>query len=252
MTITGSARVAGIMGWPVSHSRSPILHGYWLEQYGIDGAYVPLAIAPEDFNRALCALPALGFRGVNVTVPHKEAALAAVEEADETARRIGAVNTIVIGESGQLEGRNTDAFGFRESLREEAPEFDATSGPAVILGAGGAARALVAALLDAGAPAIRIVNRTAARAEALAEDLGGPCEVFGADKTEQALADAALVVNSTSLGMAGQPPLGLDLASLPMTALVVDGPGRANSASPNPPCSPSVWVPTSSTSVARR
>lgn len=220
--LSGQAKLAGVLGWPVSHSRSPRLHGFWLRQYRIDGAYVPLAVRPESFVEAVRALPLLGFRGANVTVPHKEAALAAMDRVEDLARRIGAVNTIVIDADGRLEGRNTDGFGFLESLRAQQPCWQAAAGPAVLLGAGGAARAVAVALIDAGAPEIRLVNRTVSRAERLARDVGGPVRVFAWDDLAAALAGAALLVNTTTLGMAGQPPLELDLDPLPPEAVVND------------------------------
>jgi len=210
------------MGWPVSHSRSPRLHGFWLERYGIDGAYIPLPVPPGHIDKALRALPALGLRGCNVTLPHKEAALRAMDHLDASARRIGAVNTILVHEDGTLEGRNTDAFGFMENLRDTVPGWQASAGPAVILGAGGAARAIAVGLLDAGVPEIRLVNRTRARAEEMASDLGGPIEVMGWEHRENALENAALLVNTTTLGMSGQAPLDLDLGSLPPEAMVTD------------------------------
>lgn len=220
--ISGKARVAGVMGWPVAHSRSPRLHGYWLRRYGIDGAYVPLPVRPEDFVRAARALPLLGFAGANVTVPHKEAALALVDEAAPEAKRIGAVNTLVVREDGSLLGRNTDGYGFLENLRQGAPGWRPEAGPAVVLGAGGAARAVSVALLDAGVPEIRLLNRTAARAEALAADIGGAIAVRPWEDRARALAGAALLVNTTTLGMEGKPPLDLPLDGLPPEALVND------------------------------
>ena len=222
MSISGKAMLAGVIGWPVAHSRSPRLHNYWLSAYGLDGAYVPLAVKPESFAAALRALPLLGFRGANVTLPHKAAALQLVDQADDLARRVGAVNTIVIGADGSLHGRNTDAFGFMENLKQAAPAWRATSGPALVLGAGGGARAVIVALQDAGAPEIRVVNRNRARAEQLASDVGGNIALPGWDQMRAALADVTLLVNSTSLGMAGQPPLEIDLGPLPPTALVAD------------------------------
>lgn len=221
MIPSGKARLAGVMGWPVEHSLSPRVHGYWLEHHRIDGAYVPLAVAPENLNRALAALPGLGFRGVNLTRPHKERALELCDEVDELARRIGAVNTIVVT-AGRLVGTNSDAFGFLESLRSGAPGWRAEAAPAVVLGAGGAARAVVAALQDAGSTQIRIVNRTRERAEALAESLGGAISVQNWEERHGTLAGAGLLVNTTSLGMAGQPPLDLDLARLPPETVVTD------------------------------
>lgn len=222
MILTGKARLAGVMGWPVGHSLSPRLHGFWLEKYGIDGAYLPLAVRPEDAEGAIRMLPKLGFRGANVTVPHKEAAFRAVDELEPLARRVGAVNTLVVREDGSLLGRNTDGFGFIENLKAGLPGWRAAAGPAVVLGAGGAARAVVAALADAGAPEIRLVNRSLDRAERLAADLGGPIRVLAWARRTEALEGAALLVNTTSLGMKGQDPLSLDLSRLLPAALVTD------------------------------
>ncbi len=221
MIPSGRARLAGVMGWPVEHSLSPRVHGYWLEHHRIDGVYVPLAVAPRDLERALTALPALGFRGVNLTLPHKERALGLCHEADDLARRVGAVNTIVVRD-GKLIGSNSDGFGFLENLKAGAPGWRPEAASAVVLGAGGAARAVVAALIDAGAPQVRIVNRTRPRAEALAASLGGTISVHGWKQRHAALAGAGLLVNTTSLGMAGQPPLDLDLGGLPRDAVVSD------------------------------
>jgi shikimate dehydrogenase len=222
MPISGGAKLAGVMGWPVAHSLSPRLHGYWLEHHGIDGAYVPLAVRPEHFADALRALPKLGFAGANVTVPHKETACALVDTLDGAARRIGAVNTIVVGRDGRIEGRNTDGFGFMENLRHGAPAWQASAAPAVVLGAGGAARAVCWALLDAGATALRLVNRTPARAQALAEDIGGPIAVIAWSERDRALEGAGLLVNTTTLGMRGAGTLAIDLAGLPPAAVVAD------------------------------
>lgn len=222
MIITAKAKVAGVFGWPVEHSRSPRLHGYWLEKYGIDGAYVPLPVQPEHFEQALRLLPALGFAGANVTLPHKEAALRAVDESTPLAKRIGAVNTVIVRSDGSLHGDNTDAEGFTANLREGAPDWDADAGPAVVLGAGGVARAVGAALLDAGVPEIRIVNRTASRAENLARELGGRAKVSLWVDRARVLADAALLVNATLLGMDGQAALDIDLGSLAAHAVVTD------------------------------
>lgn len=215
--LTGHARLAGVLGWPVSHSRSPRLHGFWLDRHGVDGAYLPLPVHPDRFASAVRALVDLGFRGANVTIPHKQAAFDVCDAVDRTAARAGAVNTFVFRD-GRIEGSNTDGFGFLESLRDQAPRWRADAGPAVLLGAGGAARAIAAALLDAGCPRVTLVNRTAARAEALARDLGGAIDV--ADRPP--LDGAALLVNTTALGMQGQPPLMFDIAALPASALVAD------------------------------
>lgn len=213
---------AGVMGWPIAHSRSPVLHGHWLERYGIDGEYVALPVTPDDLGETVRHLADNGFVGANVTVPHKEKVMDYCASIDPIAKRIGAVNTLVVGIDGEIEGRNTDAFGFIENIRAAIPDFQATAGPAVVIGAGGAARAIVAALIDAGAPDIRIVNRTASRAEVLASDLGPPVRAIDFAKISDVLADAALVVNSTSLGMTGQPALEIDLSNLPQTAIVND------------------------------
>ena len=220
--LTGEAKLAGVMGWPVAHSRSPRLHGYWLEKYGIDGAYVPLPVAPEHFAQALRVLAQLGFRGVNVTVPHKEAALKAVDIADHHARHIGAVNTVIVREDGSLEGRNTDGIGFIAHLRDRAPAWQPAAGPAVVLGAGGAARAIIATLKDAGVPEIRLVNRTLARAEALALAFGAPVKVMPWINRTGALRDASLVVNTTTQGMHRQPDLDIELIGLGHGAAVFD------------------------------
>jgi shikimate dehydrogenase len=224
MKITGATRLAGIMGWPVAHSRSPLLHGFWLDETGIDGAYVPLPVRPEHIGEALRALPVLGFRGCNLTIPHKQTALSVVDRIDPLARRIGAANTIIVAADGTLEARNTDAFGFRENLREAVPDWQPASGPAVVLGAGGSARAVVAALTDAGVGEVWIVNRTLSRADAVARDLSTPgtrISVHSWDEASRVQRDAGLLVNTTSLGMTGEPPLVLDLV-LPPTSPVVD------------------------------
>lgn len=222
MIPTGKARVAGVMGWPVAHSRSPRLHGHWLDRYGIDGAYVPFAVPPERLAQAIRALPALGLLGCNLTVPHKVAALALVDRLDETARAIGAVNTLVVHGDGSIEGRNTDAFGFIAALKSAQPGWRAEVGPAVVVGAGGAARAVVWALLRAGVPEIRLINRTAARAERLAADLGGAIRVADWAAREAALDGATLLVNTTTQGMEGQTALPLALDRLPVEAVVDD------------------------------
>lgn len=222
MSITGAAKLAGVMGWPVAHSRSPALHGYWLKEYGIDGAYVPMPVRPENLRRALQALPLLGFAGCNLTIPHKEEAMRAVDEYSPSAKRAGTVNTIVIHDNGTIVGSSSDGFGFLAALRDAVIGFNAAAGPAVVLGAGGAARAVVAALLDEGAREIRLVNRTPARAAKLAKTLGGEVRGVAWEDRARALADAMLLVNATSLGMEGQPPLELPLDALPQEAVVND------------------------------
>jgi shikimate dehydrogenase len=222
MSVTGNAKLAGIIGWPVAHSRSPVLHGYWLQRYGIDGAYVPMAVKPENLRHALKSLPLLGFAGCNITIPHKEEALHLVDSHAPSAKRAGGVNTVVVDAAGKLIGSSTDGYGFIAALRAAAPTFDAGQAPAVVLGAGGAARAIVAALLDHGAREIRLVNRTPERATKLAKELGGEVRGIAWDKRAEALAGAALLVNATSLGMEGQPVLDLPLHALPTDAVVND------------------------------
>ncbi|TNC94335.1 MAG: shikimate dehydrogenase [Stygiobacter sp.] len=221
MILSGKAKLAGVLGWPVGHSRSPRLHGYWLDRLGIDGAYVPLPVRPEDFESVFRALAKMGFVGANVTVPHKEQALILADEVEPLAKRIGAVNTLVVREDGAIVGLNTDAFGFMQNLLETHPApLGYLNRPAVVLGAGGAARAVVAALADAGVPEIQLVNRSLERAEKLAAEIGGPIRVRAWDRVD--LAGAGLLVNTTSLGMSGQPPLDLDLSALPTNAVVND------------------------------
>jgi shikimate dehydrogenase len=222
MSVTGAAKLAGVMGWPVAHSRSPVLHGYWLQRYGIDGAYVPMAVKPENLRQALQALPRLGFAGCNLTIPHKEEALRAVDEYEASAKRAGGVNTVVINARGQIVGSSTDGYGFIAHLRASIPGFDPGQAPSAVLGAGGAARAIVAALLDHGAREVRLVNRTPERAAKLAKELGGEVRGVPWEKRSEALSGVGLLVNATSLGMEGQPALELPLDTLPTEAIVND------------------------------
>jgi shikimate dehydrogenase len=214
--------LAGVMGWPVMHSRSPMLHNYWFEKYRLAGTYVPLAIAPDGLRAALRALPALGFAGCNLTIPHKQIAMAMVDEVDEVARKIGAISCVSVRADGTLFGSNNDCYGFIQSIAQEFPSWRAEAGPAVVIGAGGGARAVVYALVERGAREIRLLNRTIERAQKLAADFGGPIEVLPWSERHAALAGAAIAVNATSQGMVGNPPLDLDLAKLPTSALVAD------------------------------
>lgn len=222
MILTGSSKIAGVFGWPVAHSRSPRLHGFWLDRYGIDGAYVPLPADPMDFAAAVRGIARAGFRGANVTLPHKEKAFALCHETDAFAGRTRAVNTLVFGEDGRIEGSNTDGFGFIENIRQYAGDFGFARGPATVLGAGGAARAVLVALEDTGAPEIRVVNRTRARADGLLSELGVTARTYDWADREAALEDTALLVNTTSLGMTGGDPLDLDLSRMPADAVVND------------------------------
>ena len=204
--LTGHARLAGIIGWPVTHSRSPRLHGFWLERHAVDGAYVPLAVRPREFATAVRGLAAAGFAGANVTQPHKRAAFALCDAVESSAQHAGAVNTMVF-RGGRITGSNTDGWGFLANLRAHGVE--PTTGPVLLLGAGGAARAIAAALLETGVP-VTIANRTPEHAEALAADLRG-LRVLPWEQRNEALSDQALLVNATSLGMQGQPPLAVNL-----------------------------------------
>ncbi len=214
--------LAGVMGWPVMHSRSPKLHNYWLAQHGLIGAYVPLAIKEAGLEKALRALPALGFAGCNLTIPHKEQAMKIVDHLDPVAKRIGAMNCVIVGADGSLSGTNNDGFGYIASIREAKPDWRADAGPVTVLGAGGAARAVLVSLIDEGAKDIRLTNRTAARADDLAKEFGGPIKTVAWNDRHDALQSAAMVINTTSQGMVGQPDLDLKLDLLPQTALVSD------------------------------
>jgi shikimate dehydrogenase len=206
---------AGVVGWPIAHSLSPRIHGFWLAEHSVDGSYEAVPVPPDGLAEAVARFRAEGWRGFNVTVPHKEAIIPLIDRLDPFAERIGAVNTVVALADGRLDGRNSDAPGFLASLGPIALDR-----PVVMLGAGGAARAILAALAGAGATEIRIVNRNRSRAEALASAIPA---IVGDWESRAALLDGAgLLVNTTSLGMAGQPPLGLDLAALPRDAVVTD------------------------------
>ncbi|MBV9969715.1 MAG: shikimate dehydrogenase, partial [Xanthobacteraceae bacterium] len=213
---------AGVMGWPVLHSRSPRLHNYWFAKYGLIGSYVPLAIKGEGLHDALRALPALGFAGCNLTIPHKETALDVVDAVDETARRIGAANCIVVRSDGSLLARNYDGWGWAESIVEAVPGWRADDGPVAVIGAGGGARAIVVTLAERGAREIRLVNRTFERAERLASEIGAPVRAVDWAERANALDGAMMLVNTTSQGMVGQPALDLALDKLPRPALVCD------------------------------
>lgn len=224
MAFTGAAKLAGVIGWPISHSLSPALHGYWLDKYQIDGAYVPLAVRPEDLAEVLPALAKSGFAGVNLTLPHKELALDLVDEVDPLARRVGAVNTIIFTEEKKIIGRNTDVFGFVANLDDQIIGWREIPGAALVIGAGGAARAVLAGLQEIGRHPIYLVNRTRHRAEKLADDFAenGVITVLDWDEIGEVLPQTGVVVNTTALGMKGQPELELILDPLPTQALVTD------------------------------
>ena len=213
--------IAGLVGWPVAHSRSPTIHNYWLDHYKIPGRYVLLPVPPEKLSIALPGLAALGFRGCNVTTPHKQAVMPMLDRVDELARRINAVNTIVVEKDGTLTGFNNDGNGFVQSLRDAKADWRPDAGPIVVLGAGGAARAVVASLAAQGAREIRLVNRTFERAQGIAKEFG-PVTAFPWEQRNDALADVALLANATNQGMAGKPALDISLDRLPPHALVGD------------------------------
>lgn len=219
--VSGAGRRACVIGWPVAHSRSPMIHSYWLTHYGIDGSYDRVAVAPDEFEAFVLGLAEHGYIGGNVTLPHKEMAFRLCASVTETASRLGAVNTLWL-EDGQLHGDNTDGVGFLGALDHDACGWDAQKNVAVVLGAGGAARAVVDALTTRGVARIVVVNRTRARAEEVAARAGGPVEVADWDSRARVLAGVDLLVNTTSLGMVGQPPLEIDLTALPPTATVSD------------------------------
>ena len=213
--------LAGVIGFPVSHSKSPRLHGHWLAKYGLQGHYVPLHVAPEHLANTLKSMPNMGFVGCNVTIPHKEAALSLAQNVTDRARRIGAANTLVF-KDGEIHADNTDGIGFIENLRQNAPNWRADAGPVLVIGAGGAARAILVALLDAGAPEIMLTNRTADRASALAAEFGTRVKAHPWEKTETLLPQAATVVNTTALGMTGKEAFPFSLKGLLSTALATD------------------------------
>ncbi len=213
--------LAGVIGNPIAHSRSPRLFRHWLDRYGLRGGYVPLHVEPEDFAEVLRSLPKMGFVGTNVTIPHKRAALEIADHVSPRAARIGAANTLTFRD-GEIHADNTDGHGFISNLRQSAPGWQPEIGPAVVLGAGGAARAVLDALLEAGVPEIRLGNRTRQRAETLAQEFGSRIKVIDWGDAGDALADAACVVNTTSLGMEGAAPFNVALDRLDPAALVTD------------------------------
>jgi shikimate dehydrogenase len=214
--------IAGLLGWPVAHSRSPVIHNHWLHQYGIPGRYVLFAVPPEKLEAAVRGIAVLGLRGCNVTTPHKQAIFPLLDRVDDLARRIGAVNTVVVEKDGTLTGFNNDGNGFIQSLRDADPKWGPDRGPILVLGAGGAARAVVASLAAQGAKEIRLTNRTVDKARDIADVVGTLVKVVPWEQREDALDGVALLANATSLGAAGKPPLEIALDRLPKSALVGD------------------------------
>ncbi len=214
--------MAGVMGWPVAHSRSPVIHNHWIRQYGLNGAYGLFPVEPQNIDDAIRGLKALGLAGCNITIPHKVEAMKRMDWVDPLARRMGAINTIVVQADGALHGYNNDGFGFIQSLRDDKPDWRADAGPITVLGAGGAARAIVLSLIDEGASEIRLINRTRAKADALAQEFGQVVTAYDWSERHDALAGCALLINTTNQGMHGQPDLDLQLDQLPTSALVAD------------------------------
>lgn len=222
MTDTPRIPLAGVIGDPIAHSRSPALHNYWLRRYGIRGHYIPMHVVQSDLKAALDMLPRLGFVGINVTIPHKEHVLALADIVTDRAALIGAANTLIFRKDGRIHADNTDGSGFIANLRQNAPAWQPASGPAAVLGAGGASRAVIAALIEVGVPEIRVANRTRPRAETLRSDFGAKIVVVDWVQAGNMLEDAATVVNTTSLGMTGKPDFRVPLDALNPRALVTD------------------------------
>ena len=214
--------LAGVIGDPVAHSLSPRLHGHWLGRYGLRGHYVPMRVAQSDLAQVLRTLPLMGFKGVNVTIPHKEHVLSLADSVTDRAALIGAANTLTFTTQGRIQADNTDGIGFLSNIRQSIPGWSAAQGPAVVLGSGGAAKGIVWALLNDGAPVVHVANRTRARADALKEQFGA--RVVPQDWTviPTLVRDASLIVNTTSLGMQGQPPLSVDLSGTTPATIVTD------------------------------
>ncbi len=222
MSRTDCFLLAGVMGWPIMHSRSPLLHNYWFRQHELAGTYVPLAIRPEGLAAALRALHPLGFAGCNLTIPHKQQAMTIVDEVDTLARNIGAISCVIVRPDGSLAGTNNDCYGFIHNTRQEQPGWQADSGPIVVIGAGGGSRAVCYGLAQEGAKEIRLVNRTFSRAKSIAEAFGGPVRALLWEQRHDALEGAVMVVNTTSCGMVGQSALDIKLDKLPAGALAAD------------------------------
>lgn len=214
--------LAGVIGAPIAHSKSPLLHGHWLKTLGLPGYYVPLEVAPRDLEDVIRMMPSMGFVGANVTLPHKEAILGIADIVTDRATVIGAANTLIFRKDGKIHADNTDGYGFIENLKQNVPEWDPTRGPAAVLGAGGAARAVISSLLDAGVPQIMLANRTRVRAETLSSDFGQRVVVYDWVQAGNMIAEAAVVVNTTALGMTGKADLRVPLDGLRPGMIVTD------------------------------
>ena len=214
--------LAGVIGAPIAHSKSPTLHAHWLKTYGIQGFYIPMEVSQADLPEVLRTLPKLGFVGVNVTIPHKETVLALADIVTDRAALIGAANTLIFRQDGRIHADNTDGYGFIANLKQNAPGWQPMAGPAAVFGAGGAARAVIASLLEIGVPEIRLANRTRPRAEALRQEFGAKLAVYDWVQAASMLDEALTVVNTTSLGMVGKPEFKVPLDGLSRHALVTD------------------------------
>ena len=214
--------IAGVIGAPVAHSLSPKLHGHWLKAHGIRGHYIPLHVDAEDLEKVLRTLPLMGVVGANVTIPHKEHVLSLADVVTDRAALIGAANTLIFRDGGAIVADNTDGYGFIENLRQGAPDWRPDDGAAAVIGAGGAARAVISALIEVGCPEIRLSNRTKTRSEALRQEFGTKVDVVDWVKAGNMLEGAAVVVNTTSLGMAGKPEMRLPLDVISPTTVVTD------------------------------
>jgi shikimate dehydrogenase len=214
--------MAGVMGWPVMHSRSPLMHNHWFAQEKLKGVYVPLAIQPENLEQALRSMHGLGFSGCNLTIPHKQQALKVVDEIDPVALKMGAISCVAVKEDGRLIGSNNDAAGFIRNVKEFQADWKANKGPIVVIGAGGGSRAVCQGLIQEGATEIRLVNRHLERAQIIQSELGGAIQAHAWSDRADLMAGASMVVNTTSQGMVGQTPLDIQLDKLPVDALVTD------------------------------
>jgi len=219
---TGSIPLAAVIGSPIAHSLSPRVHGYWLRKYQIPGYYIPIGLSRDHFAKGIDALVRLGFKGANVTLPFKETSLAFADVITDQAALIGAANTLTFRKDGRIQADNTDGYGFVANIRQRAPDWNARSAPAMVIGAGGASRAIISALLNEGVPEILLVNRTRSRAEMLAEHFGARISVVDWTRAPSAMAGIGTLVNTTSLGMEGEPPLNIPLDHLRKTTLVTD------------------------------
>ena len=214
--------LVAVLGSPIAHSKSPLLHTHWLNRYGIKGCYIPVDVKSADLNQTLRAMPKMGFVGANITIPHKESVLTFADQISDRASLIGAANTLSFMDDGKIHADNTDGVGFMENIRQNAPDWVPQNGPALLLGAGGAARAVAASLLESGVPEVWITNRTKVRAEQFVTDFGARLKIIDWVNSSQVLEDVNILINSTSLGMAGKPLLNINLDRLNRKALVTD------------------------------